>query len=137
MQSMLRVGFFIGVAVLSSVAVSIWTPVGVFAQLSASRIISIEGAITQQQVLDKEGKMIEVNLPSQLGRDIETDRFAASGQGVRAVSATVAAIVPQDTPPQTAQVTVITSKGQIVTIEVPTGNLQGVKRGDQLTLHIP
>jgi len=137
MQSMLRIVFFIGVGTLHAVAVGVLTPAAVLAQLSASRIISIDGATTQQQVVGKEGQMVKVSIPSQSASDIQTDRFAASGQGMRAVAATVEAITPQTTTPQTAEVTVVTSRGQVVTMEMPTMDLKGVQRGDQITLQIP
>ena len=136
MQSRLRVMFVLGMGMLQVMAISVLTPTLGFAQLSASKIISIEGATIEQAVMSKEGRIVEVSIPSQSIADIQTERFAASGQGMREVAATIAAIVPQEATPH-SQVTVVTSKGQVITMEIDTMTLKGLQRGDQLILRIP
>jgi hypothetical protein len=100
----------------------------------AAKIISIEGATTQYQVIDKDGKVVEVEVPRQSSSAIQTD---SPTQNEKTVSATVASIIPQTNPPRTLLVKVVTTQGQIVTLEMPTAVFDGVQTGDIITLQIP
>jgi hypothetical protein len=100
----------------------------------AAKIISIEGATTQYQVIDQDGKVVEVEIPRRSPSAIQTDSPA---QSEKTVSATVASITPQASPPRTFLVKVVTVQGQIVTLEMPGADLDGMQTGDMITLQVP
>jgi hypothetical protein len=115
-------------------AACILAPAAVSGQQPAAKIISIEGATTQYQVIDQDGKVVEVSVPRRSPAAIQTDNLA---QNEKTVSATVASITAQTTPPRTFLVKVVTTEGQIVTLEMPAEATEGMQTGDTITLQIP
>ena len=133
MLSTSRVMLLIAGGILYAMASCILAPTTVLGQ-AAAKIISIEGATTQYQVIDQDGKVVEVEVPRRSLSAIQTDSLA---QNEKTVSATVASVTPQADPPQTFLVKVVTTQGQIVTLEMPAAALDGMQTGDMITLQVP
>lgn len=127
------------VGLLSVLGCAILAPAPVLGQPATIKIIAIEGARSRQQVLDKNGQMIEVMTPSQWPANIQADKLPLGGVGGRqqTVSGTVASITAQQNPPQTSWMKVITAQGQVITFEVPTASLAGTQVGEHVTLQLP
>jgi hypothetical protein len=113
----------------------LFAPSGTSAQTPRARIVSIEGETTTYHVEDKEGKIVEVEVPSSSSAAVLTkspgtaNPNPAAGQGRRTVSASVVAV---DT--MSNKVKVITHAGQTIHLEMPAQDLQ---IGDQFTLIVP
>jgi hypothetical protein len=133
MLSTSRVMLLIAGGILYAMASCILAPTTVLGQ-PAAKIISIEGATTQYQVIDQDGKVVEVEVPRRSLSAIQTNSLA---QNEKTVSTTVASVIPQADPPQTFLVKVVTRQGQIVTLEMPAAALDGMQTGDMLTLQVP
>ena len=133
MLSTSRVMPLIAGGLLYAMASCILAPATVLGQ-PAAKIISIEGATTQYQVIDQDGKVVEVEVPRRSLSAIQPDSLA---QNEKTVSATVASITPQADPPRTFLVKVVTTQGQIVTLEMPAVAIDGMQTGDMITLQVP
>ena len=96
MLSTSRVLSLIAGGILYALASCLPAPDTVLGQ-PAAKIISIEGATTQYQVIDQDGKVVEVEVPRRSPAAIQTDSLA---QSEKTVSATVASITPQADPPR-------------------------------------
>ena len=127
------------VGLLSVLGYALLAPAPVLAQPATMKIIAIEGAVSRQQVLDKNGQLIEVSTPSQWPANIQADKLPLGGVGGRkqTVSGTVASITAQQNPPQTSWMKVVTAHGQVITLEVPTASLTGTQVGEHITLQLP
>ena len=89
-------------------------------------IVSIEGAITTYESIDRDGKVVTVQVPSKSAADIK----GADAQGT--VQATVTAI---DT--TTNQVKVQTPAGQTIVLAMPSAAIQSLQIGDPFTFTVP
>jgi hypothetical protein len=89
-------------------------------------IVSIEGSTTTYQSIDRHGKVVTVQVPSQSAADIR----GADAQGT--VQATVTAI---DT--TKSQVKVQTPAGQTIVLAMPPADLQSLQIGDPFTFTVP
>ena len=97
----------------------------VMAQASA-RIVSIEGAGTTYQSIDRDGKPVTVRVPSQSAADIQ----GKDAQGN--VTGTVTALDLTQ-----RRVKVQTSAGQTIVLELSPAALQEMQVGDTFTFAVP
>ena len=97
----------------------------VMAQASA-RIVSIEGAGTTYQSIDRNGKPVTVRVPSQSAADIQ----GKDAQGN--VTGTVTALDLTQ-----RRVKVQTSAGQTIVLEMSSAALTGMRVGDTFTFAAP
>jgi hypothetical protein len=97
----------------------------VMAQASA-RIVSIEGAYTTYQSIDRGGKPVTVRVPSQSAADIQGKD--AEGN----VTGTVTALDLTQ-----RRVKVQTSAGQTIVLELSPAALTGMQVGDTFTFAVP
>jgi hypothetical protein len=97
----------------------------VLAQASA-RIVSIEGAGTTYQSIDRDGKPVTVRVPSQSAADIQ----GKDAQGN--VTGTVTALDLTQ-----RRVKVQTSAGQTIVLELSPAALQEMQVGDTFTFAVP
>ena len=97
----------------------------VMAQASA-RIVSIEGAGTTYQSIDRDGKPVTVRVPSQSAADIK----GKDAQGN--VTGTVTALDLTQ-----RRVKVQTSAGQTIVLELSPAALTGMQVGDTFTFAVP
>jgi hypothetical protein len=89
-------------------------------------IVSVEGATTTYQSIDRDGKVVTVQVPSQSSADIK-------GQDAQGnVQATVTAI---DTTKNRMKVQ--TPAGQTIVLELSPAALTGIQVGDAFTLTVP
>ena len=92
----------------------------------SATIVAIEGATTTYHSIDRGGKVVTVQVPSQSAADIR----GADAQGQ--VHATVTAI---DT--TTHQVKVQTPAGQRIVLAMPSAALRSIQIGDPFTFTVP
>jgi hypothetical protein len=98
-------------------------------------VVHVEGAAQTWHVTDRDGKMVEVQVPSRSIIDIQTSKeerpgaSGPSGQGTGTVLATVVAV---DT--LTNRVKVQTQVGQVIELETVAKDRQ---IGEQITLIVP
>ena len=142
MQCTARTLLLVVLGVLGAMVVCSLVPTAALGQQPGAKIISIEGAATQYKVIGKDGQVVEVDVPAQSPAAIQTESPASASMGSpagqkRTVSATVASITSQTNPPQTFLVKVVTTLGQIVTLEMPAATAAGVQIGDKITLQLP
>jgi hypothetical protein len=102
-----------------------WSAASLLAQPSAT-IVAIEGATTTYHSIDRDGKVVTVQVPSQSAADIR----GADAQGN--VQATVTAIDMT-----THQVKVQTPAGQTIVLALAPAALQGLQIGDPFTFTVP
>jgi diaminopimelate epimerase len=106
-----------------------------FGQPLRATVVHVEGAAQTWHVTDKDGKIVEVQVPSQSVIDIQTSKeerpgaSGTSGQGTGTVLATVVAV---DT--LTNRVRVQTKAGQVIELETSAKDRQ---IGEQVTLIVP
>jgi hypothetical protein len=106
-----------------------------FGQPLRATVVHVEGAAQTWHVTDRDGKMVEVQVPSRSIIDIQTSKeerpgaSGTSGQGTGTVLATVVAV---DT--LTNRVKVQTQVGQVIELETLAKDRQ---IGEQLTLIVP
>jgi diaminopimelate epimerase len=118
-------------------AVTTLIPPSAFGQPQPLRatVVNIKGAAETWHVTDKDGKIVEVQVPSQSIIDIQISKeerpgaSGTSGQGTGTVLATVVAV---DT--LTNRVKVQTQAGQVIELETSTKDRQ---IGEQVTLIVP
>jgi hypothetical protein len=110
-------------------------PVNTWGEALPAGVVLVEGATKTFQVRDMDGKMVEVEIPSQSSQDIKTsrsDRAQPVGSPMARADRTVpATVVAVDLPRNLVRVR--THYGQTVVITTP-GDLQV---GEQLTLVVP
>ena len=110
-------------------------PGGTFGQTPHATVVRVEGATKTFQVQDRDGRMVEVELPAQSLVDIRTSpggQMSARGATTSAAGTIPAQVVAVDTVTNTVKVQ--TQAGQIVELAMPTKDLQ---IGEPLTLVIP
>ena len=106
-----------------------------FGQPLRATVVHVEGAAQTWHVTDRDGKIVEVQVPSRSIIDIQTSKeerpgaSGPSGQGTGTVLATVVAV---DT--LTNRVKVQTQVGQVIELETVAKDRQ---IGEQLTLIVP
>jgi len=106
-----------------------------FGQPLRATVVHVEGAKQTWHVTDMDGKIVEVEVPSQSIVDIQTSKeerpgaSGPSGQGTGTVLATVVAV---DT--LTNRVKVQTQAGQVIELDTPAKDRQ---IGEQVTLIVP
>ena len=106
-----------------------------FGQPLRATVVHVEGAAQTWHVTDRDGKIVEVQVPSRSIIDIQTKKeerpgaSGTSGQGTGTVLATVVAV---DT--LTNRVKVQTQVGQVIELETFAKDRQ---IGEQLTLIVP
>ena len=106
-----------------------------FGQPLRATVVHVEGAAQTWHVTDRDGKMVEVQVPSRSIIDIQTRQeerpgvSGTSGQGTGTVLATVVAV---DT--LTNRVKVQTQVGQVIELEIVAKDRQ---IGEQVTLIVP
>jgi hypothetical protein len=116
---------FVTVGWVCIVVALVGTSSTVLAQASA-RIVSIEGAGTTYQSIDRGGKPVTVRVPSQSAADIQ----GKDAQGN--VTGTVTAL---DLPQRRAKVQ--TSAGQTIVLELSPAALQEMQVGETFTFAVP
>jgi hypothetical protein len=117
----------------------VWTivalvPVSTWGEALSAGVVRVEGATKTFQVRDMDGKMVEVEIPSQSAQDIKTgiDRARPMGSTVASAHRTVpATVVAVDLPRNLIRVR--TQYGQTIVLSTP-GDVQV---GEQLTLVVP
>ena len=106
-----------------------------FGQPLRATVVHVEGAAQTWHVTDRDGKIVEVQVPSRSIIDIQTSKeerpgaSGTSGQGTGTVLATVVAV---DT--LTNRVKVQTQVGQVIELETVAKDRQ---IGEQVTLIVP
>ena len=106
-----------------------------FGQPLRATVVHVEGAAQTWHVTDRDGKMVQVQVPSRSIIDIQTSKeerpgaSGTSGQGTGTVLATVVAV---DT--LTNRVKVQTQVGQVIELETVAKDRQ---IGEQVTLIVP
>jgi hypothetical protein len=106
-----------------------------FGQPLRATVVHVEGAAQTWHVTDRDGKIVEVHVPSRSIIDIQTRQeerpgvSGTSGQGTGTVLATVVAV---DT--LTNRVKVQTQVGQVIELEIVAKDRQ---IGEQVTLIVP
>ena len=116
-------------------AVTMLVSPSAFGQPLRATVVNIKGAAETWHVTDWDGKIVEVQVPSQSMIDIQTSKeerpgaSGTSGQGTGTVRATVVAV---DT--LTNRVKVQTQAGQVIELETSAKDRQ---IGEQVTLIVP
>jgi hypothetical protein len=106
-----------------------------FGQPLRATVVHVEGAAQTWHVTDKDGKIVEVQVPSRSIIDIQTSKeeqpgaSGTTGQGAGTVRATVVAV---DT--LTNRVKVQTQAGQVIELDTSAKDRQ---IGEQVTLIVP
>jgi len=98
-------------------------------------VVHVEGAEQTWHVTDRDGKIVEVHVPSQSIIDIQTsqaERPGASGASGQVTGTVLATVVAVDT--LTNRVKVQTQAGQVIELATATKDRQ---IGEQVTLIIP
>ena len=116
---------FVTVGCVWIVLALIGTSREVTAQVNAT-IVSIEGAATTYQSIDRGGKPVTVQVPSQSSADIK----GKDAQGN--VTATVTALDMTE-----RRIKVQTSAGQTIVLELSPAALTGIQVGDTYTFTVP
>ena len=116
-------------------AVTMLVSPSAFGQPLRATVVQVEGAAQTWRVTDRDGKIVEVHVPSQSVIDIQTTQeeppgaSGTSGQGRGTVRATVVAV---DT--LTNRVKVQTQAGQVIELATAATDRQ---IGEQVTLIVP
>ena len=116
-------------------AVTILVSPSVFGQPLRATVVHVEGAAQTWRVTDKDGKIVEVNVPAQSLIDIQTSQEERPGTSDTAgqVRGTVlATVVAVDT--LTNRVKVQTQAGQVIELDTSAKDRQ---IGEQVTLIVP
>jgi hypothetical protein len=98
-------------------------------------VLQVEGATQTWHVTDRDGKIVEVDVPSQSIVDIQTSqeqRPSASGLAGQVTGTVRATVVAVDT--LTNRVKVQTQAGQVIELATPAKDRQ---LGEQITLIVP
>ena len=106
-----------------------------FGQPLRATVVHVEGAKQTWHVTDMDGKIVEVEVPSQSIVDIQTrkeDRPGASGTSGQVTGTVLATVVTVDR--LTNRVKVQTQAGQVIELETPAKDRQ---IGEQVTLIVP
>ena len=106
-----------------------------FGQPLRATVVHVEGAAQTWHVTDRDGKMVEVQVPSRSIIDIQTrkeERPGASGTSGQGTGTVLATVVAVDT--LTNRVKVQTQVGQVIELETVAKDRQ---IGEQLTLIVP
>ena len=106
-----------------------------FGQPLRATVVHVEGAAQTWHVTDRDGKMVEVQVPSRSIIDIQTskeERPGASGPSGQGTGTVLATVVEVDT--LTNRVKVQTQVGQVIELETVAKDRQ---IGEQLTLIVP
>jgi hypothetical protein len=123
------------VAVGSLFIAATLVPTVAFGQASRATVVRVEGATKTFQVQDMDGRLVEVELPSQSLVDIRTNKrgqTSISGASASTAGTIPAKVVAVDT--LANKVKVQTQAGQTIELEMPAKDIQ---IGDQLTLVVP
>jgi hypothetical protein len=109
-------------------------PSSTFAETRPANLVTVQGATKEFQTRDWDGRLVEVEIPSQSFRDIQTSNGSPRGSGMtgptdKTVPVTVVAM---DT--QRHIVNVRTQYGQTLTLNMDT---TGMQIGETLTLVVP
>ena len=106
-----------------------------FGQPLRATVVHVEGAAQTWHVTDRDGKMVEVQVPSRSIIDIQTrkeERPGASGTSGQGTGTVLATVVAVDT--LTNRVKVQTQVGQVIELETFAKDRQ---IGEQLTFIVP
>ena len=106
-----------------------------FGQPLRATVVHVEGAKQTWHVTDMDGKIVEVEVPSQSVVDIQTsqeERPGASGTSGQDTGTVLATVVAVDT--LTNRVKVQTQAGQVIELDTPAKDRQ---IGEQVTLIVP
>jgi len=106
-----------------------------FGQPLRATVVHVEGAKQTWHVTDMDGKIVEVEVPSQSIVDIQTskeERPGASGTSGQVTGTVLATVVTVDR--LTNRVKVQTQAGQVIELETPAKARQ---IGEQVTLIVP
>ena len=106
-----------------------------FGQPLRATVVHVEGAAQTWHVTDRDGKMVEVQVPSRSIIDIQTrkeERPGASGTSGQGTGTVLATVVAVDT--LTNRVKVQTQVGQVIELETFAKDRQ---IGEQVTLIVP
>jgi hypothetical protein len=106
-----------------------------FGQPLRATVVHVEGAAQTWHVTDRDGKIVEVKVPSQSVVDIQTSQEAppgASGTSGPVTGTVLATVVAADT--LTNRVKVQTKAGQVIELETSAKDRQ---IGEQVTLILP
>ncbi len=106
-----------------------------FGQPLRATVVHVEGAKQTWHVTDMDGKIVEVEVPSQSIVDIQTskeERPGASGTSGQVTGTVLATVVTVDR--LTNRVKVQTQAGQVIELDTPAKDLQ---IGEQVTLIVP
>jgi len=106
-----------------------------FGQPLRATVVHVEGAKQTWHVTDMNGKIVEVDVPSQSIVDIKTsqaERPGASGPSGQGTGTVLATVVAVDT--LTNRVKVQTQAGQVIELDTPAKDRQ---IGEQVTLIVP
>jgi hypothetical protein len=106
-----------------------------FGQPLRATVVHVEGAAQTWHVTDRDGKIVEVQVPSRSIIDIQTrkeERPGASGTSGQGTGTVLATVVAVDT--LTNRVKVQTQVGQVIELETFAKDRQ---IGEQLTLIVP
>ena len=116
-------------------AVTMLVAPSAFGQPLRATVVHVEGAEQTWHVTDRDGKIVEVQVPSQSIIDIQTsqaERAGASGTSGQVTGTVLATVVAVDT--LTNRVKVQTQTGQVIELDTATQDRQ---IGEQVTLIIP
>jgi hypothetical protein len=131
MRSKLFTTLVVAVGVL--LALGTLGPVRTDAQTPDAKVVGVEGATRKVQVRDWDGKLVEVEVPSQSLSAIESSnggqRSTTSGMAQDTLMTTVVAVDQQNN-----RVHVLTEAGRTIVLEMPAGNIQV---GEKLALVVP
>jgi diaminopimelate epimerase len=106
-----------------------------FGQPLRATVVHVEGAAQTWHVTDRDGKIVEVQVPSRSIIDIQTrkeERPGASGTSGQGTGTVLATVVAVDT--LTNRVKVQTQVGQVIELEIVAKDRQ---IGEQVTLIVP
>ena len=106
-----------------------------FGQPLRATVVHVEGAAQTWHVTDRDGKIVEVQVPSRSIIDIQTrkeERPSASGTSGQGTGTVLATVVAVDT--LTNRVKVQTQVGQVIELETVAKDRQ---IGEQVTLIVP
>ena len=106
-----------------------------FGQPLRATVVHVEGAAQTWHVTDRDGKMVEVHVPSRSIIDIQTrqeERPGVSGTSGQETGTVLATVVAVDT--LTNRVKVQTQVGQVIELEIVAKDRQ---IGEQVTLIVP
>jgi hypothetical protein len=116
-------------------AVTMLVAPSAFGQPLRATVVHVEGAAQTWHITDRDGKIIEVKVPSQSIIDIQTsqaERPGASGTSGQVTGTVLATVVAVDT--LTNRVKVQTQAGQVIELDTSAKDRQ---IGEQVTLSVP